>query len=142
MGNSKELILAHASMQPVTLTHDVNIMLPPQFYTFKKEVLPLNFAYQAKRIAPSLFEGLVEEGRSYEYMVWKEEETWVFLAYDLEMITAFLENKGFALETVSRIFFVHQVVELFDKPLLFVENEALLSLDYMVVLVTRSALTD
>lgn len=140
MGNNKELILVHTSMKPVTLSHAVNVMLTPQFYTLKKEVLPLNYAYQAKRIAPSLFEGLVEEGREYEYMVWKEEEAWVFLAYDLEMITAFLERKGFALENVSKIFFTQQAVDLFDKPLLLGENEALVSLDDMIVLVPRGAL--
>jgi hypothetical protein len=115
-------------------------MLTPQFYTLKKEVLPLNYAYQAKRIAPSLFEGLVEEGRDYEYLVWKEEEAWVFLAYDLEMIAAFLERKGFALENVSKIFFAQQSVDLFDKPLLLGENEALVALDNMIVLVPRVAL--
>jgi hypothetical protein len=140
MGNNKELILVHTSMKPVTLSHAVNVMLTPQFYTLKKEVLPLNYAYQAKRIAPSLFEGLVEEGRDYEYMVWKEEEAWVFLAYDLEMITTFLERKGFALENVSKIFFAQQAVDLFDKPLLLGENEALVSLDNMIVLVPRGAL--
>jgi hypothetical protein len=140
MGNNKELILVHTSMKPVTLSDAVNVMLTPQFYTLKKEVLPLNYAYQAKRIAPSLFEGLVEEGRDYEYMVWKEEEAWVFLAYDLEMITAFLERKGFALENVSKIFFAQQSVDLFDKPLLLGENEALVALDDMIVLVPRGAL--
>ena len=140
MGNNKELILVHTSMKPVTLSHAVNVMLTPQFYTLKKEVLPLSYAYQAKRIAPSLFEGLVEEGRDYEYLVWKEEEAWVFLAYDLEMITAFLERKGFALENVSKIFFAQQAVDLFDKPLLLGENEALVSLDNMIVLVPRGAL--
>ena len=140
MANNKELILAHTSMKPVTLSHAVNVMLTPQFYTLKKEVLPLNYAYQAKRIASSLFEGLVEEGRDYEYLVWKEEEAWVFLAYDLEMIAAFLERKGFALENVSKIFFAQQSVDLFDKPLLLGENEALVALDNMIVLVPRVAL--
>ncbi|WP_373032689.1 hypothetical protein [Sulfurovum sp.] len=140
MGNNKELILVHTSMKPVDLSYTVNVMLTPQFYTLKKEVLPLNYAYQAKRIAPSLFEGLVEEGRDYEYLVWKEEESWVFLAYDLEMIAAFLERKGFTLENVSKIFFAQQSVDLFDKPLLLGENEALVSLDDMIVLVPRGAL--
>jgi hypothetical protein len=72
--------------------------------------------------------------------VWKEEEAWVFLAYDLEMIAAFLERKGFALENVSKIFFAQQSVALFDKPLLLGENEALVSLDEVIVLVPRVAL--
>ena len=55
--NTKELLLAYPSMKQVTLSESVNVMLPPQFYTLKKEALPLRYAYQAKKIAPSLFEG-------------------------------------------------------------------------------------
>ena len=142
MGNTKDLILAHTSMKPVALSDVVNVMLTPQFYTLKKEVLPLRYAYQAKRIAPSLFEGLIESGRKYEYMVWKEEDGWVFLAYDLEMITEFLESKGFPLENISKLFFAQQSLELFDRPLLLGENDALVSLDDMIVVVPRIALKD
>jgi hypothetical protein len=127
-------------MKQVTLSDTVNVMLPPQFYTLKKETLPLQYAYQAKKIAPSLFDGLLEEGKNYEYMVWKEEEEWIFLAYDLEMITAFLESKGFALEHVAKIFFAQQAVEKFEKPLLLGSNETLVSLDGMIVVVPRGAL--
>jgi len=141
-GNTKELIFAHPSMQPVSLEGSVNVMLPPQFYTLKKEALPLRFAYQAKRIAPSLFEGLVEEGRQYEYMVWKEKDEWIFLAYDLEMITTFLLSKGLALENVSKLFFAQQSVDLFDKPFFLGENQALVSLNDTVVVVPRDVLNE
>lgn len=140
LGNNKELLLVYPSMKHVTLSESVNVMLPPQFYTLKKEALPLQYAFQAKKIAPSLFDGLLEEDKEYEYMVWKEAEEWVFLAYDLEMITAFLQSKGFALENVSKLFFAQQAVDLFEKPLMLGENEALVSLDHMVVVVPRGAL--
>lgn len=142
MENNKELLLVHTSMKHVTTSHAVNVMLSPQFYTLKKEALPVRYTYQAKRIAPSLFDGLLEEDREYDYMVWREEGEWVFLAYDLDMIAAFLESKGFALENISKLFFVQQSVDLFDKPLLLGENEALVSLDHMVVVVPRGALTE
>lgn len=141
-GNSKTLILAHTSMDAVTLSQDVNVMLTPQFYTLKKEPLPVQYAYQAKRIAPSLFEGLLEEGKSYEYMVWQEEEEWVFIAYDLEMITAFLEHKGFVLEHISKLFFAQQSAELFTAPLLLGSNEALVLLDNVIVVVPKIALDE
>jgi hypothetical protein len=140
MGNTKELILAYPSMKQVTAAESVNVILPPQFYTVKKELLPLRYAYQAKKIAPSLFEGLLEEGKAYDYMVWKEDEKWVFLAYDLEMISEFLQSKGFALENIGKIFFAQQVAEKFDKPLLLGENEALISLDDMIVVVPKRVL--
>ncbi len=139
-GNNKELLLVHTSMKRVTLSNAVNIMLTPQFYTLKKEALPIRYAYQAKRIAPSLFDGLLEDDKYYEYLVWKEKEEWVFLAYDPEMITTFLETKGFTLENVSKIFFAQQSIDSFIKPLLLGENEALVSLDHTVVIVPRAAL--
>lgn len=142
MGNNKDLLLAYPSMEHVTLSEAVNVMLPPQFYTLKREVLPLRYAYQAKKIAPSLFDGLLEEGKHYDYLVWKEEEEWVFLAYDLEKITTFLLSKGFTLENVSKLFFAQQAVDLFDKPLLLGENEALVSLDNMVVVIPKGALRE
>ncbi len=140
MGNNKELLLVHTSMKHVTVSHAVNVMLTPQFYTLKKEALPVRYTYQAKRIAPSLFDGLLEEDKHYDYMVWKEEEEWIFLAYDLEMITTFLETKGLSLENVSKIFFAQQAIDSFGKPLLLSENEALVSLDHTAVIVPTIAL--
>jgi len=140
MGTDKELLLAHRAMSNVNLTHDVNVMLTPQFYTLKKEALPVQYAYQAKRIAPSLFEGLLERDSSYEYMVWKEEGEWVFLAYDIKMITEFLESKGFDLTQVSKLFFAQQSEALFAQPLLVGESTALISLNKSVVLVPKVAL--
>ncbi len=142
MGKSKALILVHTAMKKVRLTEDVNVMLTPQFYTLKKETLPVDYAYQAKRIAPSLFEGLLEEGKHYEYMVWKEEDQWVFLAYDLEMITTFLEEKGFSLEHVSKLFFAQQSVEHFVSPLSLGENEAIIALEKMAVVIPKTALEE
>jgi len=81
-------------MPDVTLRETVNVMVTPQFYTLKKEALPVKYAYQAKKIAPSLFDGLLEEDGNYEYMVSKEEEDWVFIAYDIKKITDFLALKG------------------------------------------------
>lgn len=142
MGNTKELLLAYPSMKQVTLTQSVNVMLPPQFYTLKKEALPLRYAYQAKKIAPSLFDGLLEEGKHYNYMVWREGEEWVFLAYDMEMISSFLKSKGFSLESVAKIFFIQQAANKFDKPLFLGEGEALVSLDGTIAVIPRGALSD
>ena len=140
MGNTKELVLVYPKMKQVTLSETVNVMLPPQFYTLKKEALPLRYAYQAKKIAPSLFDGLLEEGREYDYMVWKDGEEWVFLAYDMEKITTFLKSKGFSLENVAKIYFIQQAAEQVSQPLYLGESEALVSLDDTITVVPRGAL--
>ena len=145
MTNNKELLLVHTSMYTVRLTHLVNVMVTPQFYTVKKEALPVKYAYQAKKIAPSLFDGLLDEGGTYEYLVFKEqideEETWVFIAYDMEKITAFLESKGIDTNKVSKLFFAEQSLEYFrPAPLGLGEHDALTVIDNTVVVVPRVAL--
>ncbi|NOR55751.1 MAG: hypothetical protein GQ531_06035, partial [Sulfurovum sp.] len=104
-GTTKALLLVYKDMPEQTLDESVNIVLTPQFYTLKREVLPLQYAYQAKRIAPSLFEGLLEDASNYAYFVQKEKDAWLFIAYDLEKIQDFLVEKGFDLTLVSKMFF-------------------------------------
>lgn len=142
MEKSRALILVHSSMDDVHLREDVNVMLSPQFYTLKKEILPVKYAYQAKKIASALFEGLLEEGKEHEYMVWKEDDAWVLIAYDLGMISTFLEEKNFALERISKVFFTQEVESHFVAPLALGKNEALISLDKVIVIVPKIALDD
>ncbi|RLA66250.1 MAG: hypothetical protein DRQ78_04490 [Epsilonproteobacteria bacterium] len=140
MKNTKKLLLVHQKMKSTNVTQAVNIMLTPQFYILKKEKLPLRYAYQAKNIAPSLFEGLLEEGARYEYKVFKEKDMWVFIAYDSENIRDFLFSKGIKEEYVSKVFFAEQALESFVRPLHLNDKESMLALDNAVVLVPKGAL--
>jgi hypothetical protein len=145
MTNNKELLLVHASMHNVRLGHTVNVMLTPQFYTLKKEALPVKYAYQAKKIAPSLFDGLLEENGEYEYVVFKEEvndeEHWVFIAYNIEKIADFLESKGIDTDKVAKLFFAQQSLTQFAQaPLGLGENDAMTVIEDIVVVVPRVVL--
>lgn len=142
MGSNKELLLIHAGMKRVFLSHGVNVILTPQYYTLKKEELPVKYLYQAKKIAPSLFDGLLEEVGSYEYLVYKEEDKWVFIAYNPGQIRSLLLSKGINPEQVGKIFFAQQAVEHFKSPVLLGENEALVALDNTVVVVPQTALDE
>ncbi len=142
MGSNKELLLIHAGMKRVFLSHGVNVMLTPQYYTLKKEELPVKYLYQAKKIAPSLFDGLLEEVGSYEYLVYKEEDKWVFIAYNPGQIRSLLLSKGINPEQVGKIFFAQQAVEHFKSSVLLGENEALVALDNTVVVVPQTALDE
>jgi len=143
MGKNKELLLVHSSMERVNLVESVDIMLTPQFYTLKRESLPLKYAYQAKKIAPSLFEGLLEEGGNYEYAVLKEEDGWTFIAYDSEKITQFLESKGITVDKIAKIYFAQEALKSFTKPLILDEIQALVALENStVVVVPRIALPE
>ena len=142
LGNSKALLLAYSGMKEQSLSHSVNIMLTPQFYTLKKEKLPLKYLYQAKKIAPSLFDGFLEDAQKYEYLVYKEEDEWVFIAYDMEAISNFLSSKGIKPEQVSKIFFSQQVSASFAAPVLLGEKEALVSLNGTVTVLPQAALKE
>lgn len=129
-------------MRQQELSQDVNIMLTPQFYTLKKEALPLKYAFQAKKIAPSLFDSLLENNESYDYFVYKEEEEWVFIAYSQKQISSFLSSKGIQAEQVGKIFFAQQALKLFSAPVLLGENNALTAIDNSVVLVPKTVLNE
>jgi len=137
ISKNKDLLLVHSSMGRVDLTGSVNIMLTPEFYTLKREELPVKYAYQAKKIAPSLFDGLLEDGGEYEYAVFKEDDHWSFIAYDIQKIVDFLESKGVSADKIGKIYFAQQAVEKFDKPLLLGEKKILNVLNNTVVVVPR-----
>jgi len=129
-------------MKKQTLSTPVNIMLTPQFYTIKREAIPVQYAYQAKRIAPSLFDGLLDDTKIYSYFVSKEEEGWLFIAYDIQEIELFLETKGVLAENVGKVFFAEQSAEAFSGPVKIGEKEALVNLNGSVVVVPQIALDE
>ena len=139
-GNSNRLLLIHRNMEHVTIDAPVDIMLTPQFYTVKKEPLPVKFAYQAKKIAPSLFDGLLDTKGTYDYFVYREDDTWVFIAYDMNEVMHFLEQKGIPSEKIGKIYFAQQAREKITAPIPLGDKEALAVLDDMVVVVPRMAL--
>ena len=142
LGNSKSLLLVYKNMPEQSLSDTVDIMLTPQFYSLKKEPLPLKYAFQAKKIAPSLFDGLLENTDKYDYMVYREEDTWVFIAYDLEAINHFLVSKGIQPEQVGKIFFAQQALSSFTAPVLLGEKDALTAIDGSVVVIPQVALEE
>lgn len=127
----------HSSMDNVDVKASVNIMLTPEFYTHKREELPVKYAYQAKKIAASLFDGLLDSEGEYEYAVFKEEAYWSFVAYDIHKITAFLDAKGLYADKIGKIYFAQQSIEKFVKPLPIGEKKILTVLDNTVVVVPR-----
>jgi len=142
LGNSKTLLLVYKNMPEQSLSDAVDIMLTPQFYSLKKETLPLKYAFQAKKIAPSLFDGLLENTENYDYMVYKEGEIWVFIAYDLEAINHFLVSKGIRPEQVGKIFFAQQALDSFTAPVLLGAKYALAAIDGSVVVIPQAALQE
>jgi hypothetical protein len=119
-----------------------DIMLSPQFYTYKHEALPVRFRYQAARLAPSILEGLLPEEGSFEYFVFRELDGWAFIAYDNDAIGDFLREKDIAVEKVSKLYFAQQVEERFVEPVALGEREALVSVQHTATVLPRALLPD
>ena len=141
-GNTKKLILVYEGMPTQNVDERVDVMITPQFYTLKREPLPIKYSYQAKKIAPSLFDGLLEGEGPYAYYVEKSGEGWEFIAYDPERIKAFLREAGLPPEKVSKLFFVQQIADQIDRPIALGERQALVNLDGIVTVVPRVALEE
>ena len=142
MENTKELILVYQEMRSIGTmpSKAINIMLTPQFYTLIREELPIKYAYQARRIAASLFDGLLEDAQNHHYFVTKEEDVWLFIAYNPEMIRAFLESKGIEVEAISKIYFAEQSLDSFVSPVLLGESDALVNLNGTMTVVPQTLL--
>jgi len=142
LGNSKILLPVYKNMAQQTLTETVNIMLSPQFYILKKVTLPVQYAFQAKKVAASTFDGLLDPSAQYDYLVYKENDNWSFIAYNLEEIAHFLHSKGISTDKVAKIFFAQQALTSFSAPVRLGSKDALVSLEDTVVLVPQSALSE
>ena len=116
-GKSRPLLLVHRQMEPVSPEGMVDIMLTPQFYTIKKEDVPVSTTYRAKKIAPSLMEDLVASASEQAYFVYREKGSWVFIAYSPDEVAAFLREKGIDPAKVGKIFFAQQLAEVLDRPI-------------------------
>ena len=128
-------------MEPVSVDGSVYLILTPQFYTMRKESIPVRYTYQAKKIAHSFFDGLLEDHeKKYEYFVYKEADSWIFIAYDPEEIISFLRAKGFPLEKVKKVFFAQQVASQIKAPVRLGKQNALTVIDQTATLVPASVL--
>ena len=112
-------------------------MLTPQFYIFKKEPLPVSYQYQAVRLAPSILDELTGAG-SYSYVAIKEDEGWILIAYDMEKIESFLEERGLSKNFINKIYFAQQAKEHFAYPVSVDEKNALVTVDDTVVMLPKS----
>jgi len=125
-------------MKPITLLENsIDIILTPQFYTFIREELELNFSYQAKQIAGSLFDDYLDPNIEYQYHVYKCNNLWCFFAYNIDEIDTFLESIGIEKHRVSKIYFAQQLDTILEEPLLLNEKNILQTVDDVVTLIPK-----
>ncbi|RUM68914.1 MAG: hypothetical protein DSZ07_05730 [Sulfurovum sp.] len=133
---SNTKLLIHKKMKPIiSLENSIDIILTPQFYTFIREELDVKFSYQAKQIAGSLFDDYLDQNKEYQYHVYKCDNLWCFFAYNIEEIDLFLKSVGIEKHRVSKIYFIQQVVDKLDNPILLDEYTIIQNIDGVATLV-------
>jgi hypothetical protein len=134
MDKSNNRLFIHKDMEHVTLEQSVEIILTPEFYTLIREELDINFAYQAKQIAQSLFDDYLDASKEYQYHVTKNEGTWYFYAYNIQEIEDFVESIGLEKHRVSKIYFAQELKNELEEPIQLSNKSILQTLDGTVTL--------
>ena len=133
------LILLHRGMGKPKRAQRYDLLLSPEFYVIKKENIPIKYAFQAQRLAPSVLEDLLPEDRQFGYAVFKDGDEWFFVAYDPKEIEEFLkEELKIEPEQIGKIYFAQQIAgKISDTPLSLDELTALALVDGYVTVVPR-----
>ena len=120
---------------------EYDIFLTPKFYVVRREKLPIKFAFQAKRLAPSILDELIEDKDNISYVVYKDSDEWVFIAYNLSSIYEYAKRASLDPDAGGDIYFAEQIRDKLDKPICISDNLALAVVDGYVTLLPRN-LTD
>ena len=144
MGKSNKRLLVHKDMPNIKKSRKhIDIILSPQFYTFLREELGIKFTYQAKQIAPSIFDDYLEDINNYQFFVYKEDIYWYFFAYNIDEITTFLEEKGVKRYQINKIFFAQELSRyLKDSILDLGDKNCLIDIDNIVTVLPKKFIKD
>ena len=136
------LILLHNNLKEVKKANRYDLVLSPQFYIVKREQLPVKYAFQAKKLAPSVLEDLLPGEYDYEFVVQKDGDSWLFFAYRPKEIENFLKGCcGVDAHKIGKIYFADQLKSVLSKlPIGVDEYYALSLIDGFATIVPRSML--
>ncbi len=140
LSSDGKLILLHRGLKSLPRASRYDFVLSPQFYISKRESLPVKYAFQAKKLAPSILEDILPTDYNYEYVVEKDGDGWMFFAYAPKEIEDFLKvccSKS--PEKIGKIYFADQLAKVLKKvPLGIDEQNALTLIDNKATIVPRS----
>ncbi len=139
--SEKYIILA--DKEPLRLNDNqiVDVVLSPKYYWVKKETLPLKYEYQAKKYAPSSFDGVIPDGH-YSYLAKKGDDCFWMYAYDDSFILKELNKLGLKSSQIRRVFFAQNEFANIQNPISANRNEALTNHDGFVIKVPNSLALD
>jgi hypothetical protein len=143
MEDNKELILVYKEMPIVNRDDRFSVVITPQHYLLKKEHLAIKQEYQSRKIAASLFDELIDSNKDeYSFFVYKEDEDWIFIAYNQNEIVKFLEEVGISSSNVNEIFFAQQFASSIKHPIKLGNDNALVSINGIATVVSTDMLPE
>ena len=113
--------------EKTTLNRPSDLLLSPAFYWVAKERLPVTKLREAKKLFPSVTEGLLPEGR-YRFIGMQDPEDphfYTIIAYDEKKIAEKLKELGIQKENVKRIYFIQSFARCIEKPIAVDEKNAI-----------------
>lgn len=85
-------------------------MLSPKFYWAKRVELDVRFVYEVKKMAVSIFDGVLPSG-DFEYMVFKlGKGDFLLVAYSMSWIKSELEKLGIDMVFVDKIYLLESLL--------------------------------
>ena len=134
----RELIIFGDSPNRVDIGVDeYDILLTPKYYIVKREKIPVKFPFQAKKLAPSVLSDFIDSD-SMSYIVYKDGDEWVFIAYNLQEIIDTAKEKGIDPSKVRSIYFAEQIRNKLSKPICVSKYSALALIDGLVTLIPKA----
>ena len=136
------LLLLHKRLKKVKKAGKYDLVLSPQFYIVTREKVPVKYAFQAKRLAPSILDDILPADDRYEFEVKRDGDSWLFFAYSPREIEEFLKNCcNIPVHQIGKIYFADQLREVLKKlPIGLDEENALTLVDGFATIVPRSML--
>jgi len=144
INSNGKLIFLHKGIDKLPKASKYDFVLSPQFYISKREQIPVKYKFQAKKLAPSILDDLLPSDREYEFIVNKDEDSWLFIAYSPSEIEEFLKKCcNISANKINNIYFADQLKNILKKaPLGIDENSALTLLEGKATIVPRDMISD
>jgi len=134
----RRLIIFGESVNRIDIDIDeYDILLTPKYYIVKRETIPVKFPFQAKKLAPSVLSEFTDSD-SMDYVVYKDGDEWVFIAYNLQEIIDSAKEFGIEPSKVRSVYFAEQIRDRLSKPICVSKNSALALIDGFVTLIPKA----
>jgi len=141
-GSGRKAVFVHSESTFHGLTDKTDFVLSPAFYWCRREELGKQSLYRARKLAPSVFHGLLPQGENFRYKVTRQGDSFLFFAYNEGEILARLEALGIPRELVGRLYFAQSELFPLEEPLRVTPESVLIEQNGLLAMVPASLLPD